>query len=46
MGFKIVKMAFLIAIIMFVMALIHKAVYPNDYEYPVTRLFKTIEDLY
>lgn len=46
MGVKIVKIFFILAIASFVGALIYKAINPNDYEYPVTRLFQTIKDLY
>lgn len=46
MGIKIVKIFFVLAITIFTSALIYKALHPNDYVYPVTRLFKTIEELY
>ena len=46
MGVKIVKVFIILAIASFVGALIYKAINPNNYEHPVTRLFKTIENLY
>jgi len=46
MAEKIVKLFFILAIASFVGALIYKAINPNNYKHPVSRLFKTIENLY